>query len=694
MILNRKSKRSAHPLGEVVSALQKEVRRGNVEAVQYWLVELDQTGFGNWAWKRMKIMCSEDIGMASPLLPLRIAALYAEWEKHRRSDRNRSEREAMLFMGTGKKAPVLSDTSRVFLLSMGDYLCRCPKSRQLNDALTVASQHCDQEDVFPVLEAPPDMLPGGVEDDVVYHLACQLVLYIKERSLKHCAWLLRWFYIASRNPKEKESGVDLEINPRLDYVWKTLETLAGHTAQSTIRDCIQVLRRWHRADGGSLLWLVHAAALLCGYHWGENLTNQYPRPTPVPLMPSTEVRRLYGEVILKPIPDYALDKHTSRGKAMRRGIDHFFDVGCQLKDEAGENPFHAGARAYYTKLAAELGARAPKSTQIRKRLRQRGTVPAGLRPRKRPRIEEPPPLENPPVLHFQGETFTTKRPLELYLKHHVLAQLPTGHKPMARLGQLHLDQDRVYNVFLKGPLSKQKARTQNRLDRAKDKLPFMQSVGSALWKGPEGWFVIMKDLGGGPYPYTSEERKTNHYGMQRVATLRGNCHTAAEYLDCYGSKKFPDPTHSFMEQYLAVLFFRKMFGISDSNNRNIAVVGDPPDGIVYSVDETVMFHGPAMDQPSLFGRSVNKFVQRWVAEWIDPNGPHKDYIKNLLKGWMRVVEVESKMPDSTFAMQDHAPRKQLVRLVGWWNQGELRVQPKTSGERILERVAQGCIDLT
>jgi replication-associated recombination protein RarA len=47
-----------------------------------------------------------------------------------------------------------------------------------------------------------------------------------------------------------------------------------------------------------------------------------------------------------PIPDYALDMHTSRGKIKGRGIDHFFDEGAKLENEAFPNP--------YTKRAKEL----------------------------------------------------------------------------------------------------------------------------------------------------------------------------------------------------------------------------------------------------------------------------------------------------------------------------------------------------
>ncbi len=673
-----------------MSALQKGVRRGNIEGVVYWLVELDRSGFGNWGWKRLKIMVSEDIGMASPLLPLRVEELYKQWKSERRANRAKAETEAIRACGNpGTKAPPVEETERRLLLSMGRYLCRCPKSRELNDALTVASQHCDRADIFPAKEGNLDVMPEfrGVSDDVVRHLVEQLVWQIQKGSLEHCAWLIRWLYIASRGRKEKESTVDLEIAARLDYIWDALERVADVIPRTTLTlDCVRVLRHWHRIDGGSVLWLLHATALLCRYPWLQSPAKHFPSAAPVTLMNPMEVQKLYDDQNRMPIPDHALDKHTSRGKALGRGIEHFFDVGCYLKGEVGENPFQPRARAYYTELAANRGAQAPKSTRIRKRIRERGTVPQGLQPvKKRPKTEDPPPpLEGVslPTIRFRGETFQTKRPLNKYPKNAVLAQLPTGHKPMSRLGQMRLKRGSpLQGAFVKGPLTKKQAETQIRLDQAKDELPFMQRVGTALWKGPEGWFVIMRDLGGGPYPYLSEERETNHYGKQQVAVDRGKCINASKYLDGYGSKTWPEPTDDFMKQYMAVLFFRKTFGISDTNNRNIVVVGDA----VYSVDETVMLQ--KLEQPSLFGRSINKFVRRWVGEWIDPKGPHRDYVKKLLQGWLRVAEVQSKKPDSIFAVADNAPRKQLVRLANWWSRGELRVQPQTSGERTLAQVA-------
>ena len=57
---------------------------------------------------------------------------------------------------------------------------------------------------------------------------------------------------------------------------------------------------------------------------------------------------VYGEIQLEdkklPIPDYALDMHTSRGKKMGRGLEHFFSEGTKLNKEPYENPYKEKAK--------------------------------------------------------------------------------------------------------------------------------------------------------------------------------------------------------------------------------------------------------------------------------------------------------------------------------------------------------------
>jgi len=49
------------------------------------------------------------------------------------------------------------------------------------------------------------------------------------------------------------------------------------------------------------------------------------------------------------IPDFALDMHTERGRKMGRGIDHFFNEGCKLENEAFPNPYKEKAKELLSK---------------------------------------------------------------------------------------------------------------------------------------------------------------------------------------------------------------------------------------------------------------------------------------------------------------------------------------------------------
>ena len=60
---------------EVLSCLQKAVRRCQTDAAAFWAGELHESGLGHVAMNRLLIMTVEDIGIASPHSPEVIAAL-------------------------------------------------------------------------------------------------------------------------------------------------------------------------------------------------------------------------------------------------------------------------------------------------------------------------------------------------------------------------------------------------------------------------------------------------------------------------------------------------------------------------------------------------------------------------------------------------------------------------------------------
>ena len=107
--------------GEVASALQKEIRRGNEKEALFWATELELGGNGNYVWKRLLIIASEDVGIADSSVALTVRALYQNWQEM--SKRVKQEQHAGFY--------------RVFLAHAVCLLVRAPKSRMLDHALMV-----------------------------------------------------------------------------------------------------------------------------------------------------------------------------------------------------------------------------------------------------------------------------------------------------------------------------------------------------------------------------------------------------------------------------------------------------------------------------------------------------------------------------------------------------------------------------
>lgn len=102
---------------EVISALQKSIRRGKESEALYWAVELYDSNYGEWCFKRLRIMSSEDIGLAEPSISSEIWALYE------------------MFREQAKKKDDSNEPQRLFLTHAVIKLCRAKKSRLVDWAL-------------------------------------------------------------------------------------------------------------------------------------------------------------------------------------------------------------------------------------------------------------------------------------------------------------------------------------------------------------------------------------------------------------------------------------------------------------------------------------------------------------------------------------------------------------------------------
>ena len=111
--------RGGFALDEVASALQKTIRRGHEREAIFWATELDLSGYGNYAWKRLRIICSEDVGIAWLEGPAVIRALYDNWVEMRKAEKDR---------------PPERSSAMLFLVHAVVLLTRAPKSRLVDNA--------------------------------------------------------------------------------------------------------------------------------------------------------------------------------------------------------------------------------------------------------------------------------------------------------------------------------------------------------------------------------------------------------------------------------------------------------------------------------------------------------------------------------------------------------------------------------
>jgi len=99
---------------EVVSTLQKTIRRGLIEDSFYWALELSEGGYHPYLWNRLKVIANEDIGIADPLAIILIHTLAEEYHD---------------FIKDKKR----QGSARLCLANAILYLCRAKKTRAADD---------------------------------------------------------------------------------------------------------------------------------------------------------------------------------------------------------------------------------------------------------------------------------------------------------------------------------------------------------------------------------------------------------------------------------------------------------------------------------------------------------------------------------------------------------------------------------
>lgn len=187
-------------LDEVVSALQKAIRRGQEEQALFWMMELVKGHYIAYLWRRLSIVTIEDVGLADPHAPILINSLAQLNERVNKSYYIETFHPAMAVL----------------------YLCRAPKSREIDYA-------CDYTDLKRKsgrrLEVPTEArdchtevgknllkeLPGDYQknaDDKFYYEGILLnkPVSIEQDKYKKKVWELRNLDRDKLNLKYKDSN--------------------------------------------------------------------------------------------------------------------------------------------------------------------------------------------------------------------------------------------------------------------------------------------------------------------------------------------------------------------------------------------------------------------------------------------------------------------------------------------------------
>ena len=110
-------------MGEVRSALQKDIRRGNEREALFWASEIDLAGYGSYLFRTLRTITSEDVGLAWPEGPAVIRALRLEFEAVRKEE--------------GGKYPPHNSGGMLYIAHAVIALCRAQKSRVVDNACAV-----------------------------------------------------------------------------------------------------------------------------------------------------------------------------------------------------------------------------------------------------------------------------------------------------------------------------------------------------------------------------------------------------------------------------------------------------------------------------------------------------------------------------------------------------------------------------
>lgn len=266
---------SYYPYDQVRSALQKAIRRGEVEEASQWFAEgfLTNTECRTNIWNALFTIALEDIGLAN------INAIIYMLQLFKDRDNLSAGIAGAKYLATSKKTRLNDWALHIF--------------QEFGDFKTVDN-----------LETP----------DI---LAQKLKSAISEKNLYVALWYIKALFYTAQKVTGKYKNAQIKI-------WEVFFEIKESNKYITMLYEFSMSTNWRWGERGRLIH-AHILHLLIYDCVPRNILKlSIPQ---IDITPYVQRKNLVG------IPDYAIDKHTEAGRNLGRGIVHFLKEGAILVNE-------------------------------------------------------------------------------------------------------------------------------------------------------------------------------------------------------------------------------------------------------------------------------------------------------------------------------------------------------------------------
>lgn len=325
---------------EVVSAYQKCIRRGLSEAF-FWAKELwDMKGVSRSNLiNRTLITLSEDIGIANPLLLLKVKRMLDEI---RMLLKPKSGSDLLIDMINGREEKQKKREKRAEKMFMGivNVMIESPKSRMMDNIIhSVMLENPFGDEKKPLCK---EKYWVGMKGDHTKLEECmnEFIYGMRNNDVNiACYWAEKIYNLDTFNKgNRKTSGGGSSKDP-IYVVWKYLvqESLKNSALKGIVRclfKCFDDIKNGH----SERLFLVQAIVSLIYKKDLRRVKNDF------------VVSKTLWEWIQRheklPMQYWAVDIHTDRGRKQKKGVEEFFKVGAMIKDQMFEDKWEQTAKKF------------------------------------------------------------------------------------------------------------------------------------------------------------------------------------------------------------------------------------------------------------------------------------------------------------------------------------------------------------